>query len=360
MERKLSWMTATVLGLFVVATLAMGAVGLILIGDREGWLAPTLRLETTLASVPGLRPGTKVRVLGIPVGAVSSVEAPSKPGEPVLVRFWVAADRRELLRADASTRLVKEGLVGERILEIDPGSPASPPIQAGARLASQSSADWDELLVRANRIFDDAQTAFLSDESRAAWEKTRHILREVSEGKGTVGKLLRDDELYRSAHNIGAKMETLLDVAGETNQAVRSTWLLRGLVKDPYELMVRPTVTKFAKVHATKDLFQEGTAVLTEAGQKQLVEIAAWIATFENHAEFLVAAFALDDADSRRAQVTTQAQADAVLRELQRLGALRLGWFGKRSMIAYGFANRANPNGEQDQRKQRIEIIGWQ
>ena len=107
MESKLGWWKATFLGLFVVGMLAAAATGLVLLGAQEGWAGESIALESSLSTVHGLRVGTRVRVLGIPVGQVTGIVPPTRPGEPVVVRFFVDSKQQSLIRANATTRVVR-------------------------------------------------------------------------------------------------------------------------------------------------------------------------------------------------------------------------------------------------------------
>lgn len=379
MESKLERRPATFLGIFVLATLLLAGLGLFRIGAEEGWAGETIALESAMPSVQGLRVGVRVRALGMPVGRVIAIDAPQEPGQPVIVRFWIAGEHRQLVRANATTRLFKDGLVGERVLEIDPGDVSSAPIESGARLASAPGLHWEDVLAKVNTIIEDAQsgkgtvgklltddkafqdaTALVRD-AQMVVAKANLLVANAQSGKGTIGKLLTDDKMYQDVQGVLNHAEQTLSAVEENYSSVKQSWPLRRWVNDRYQLLVRPDMQTHRKVIHETDLFESGRAVLTEQGKVILDDVATWIHQFDDSgAEVVVAGFVADEPDNRLAELTSRKQAEAVLQYLTDVGtAHKTGWFTRRTIAAHGFGNLPNPQADTNVPNRRIEILAF-
>ncbi len=125
-----------------VGALILLAVGLligflVLLGDFS--CAPQAVLYADFPTSADLKIGAPVKVTGVTIGKVTAVELwggrpdPAHDGKRVDVRVQMklTADSLNLLRADSRFYITTLGLLGERYIEIDPGTPQAPAVQAG-------------------------------------------------------------------------------------------------------------------------------------------------------------------------------------------------------------------------------------
>src|SRR6516162_9588751 len=89
------------LGVFVVASLLILAVGIFLIGNKRFLFSRTFGLRADFQNVGGLSGGAEVRVGGIHEGTVRTVKLPSRPGEKVTVVMDLAASTRDIIKKDS-------------------------------------------------------------------------------------------------------------------------------------------------------------------------------------------------------------------------------------------------------------------
>ena len=68
-------------GVFVIAGLALFTTGLFMIGNRHEAFARHVELYTEFADVSGIVPGAKVQVAGMDAGEVLAMEVPNAPPE---------------------------------------------------------------------------------------------------------------------------------------------------------------------------------------------------------------------------------------------------------------------------------------
>lgn len=334
-ERDIGSKRAALLGIFAVVAILGAGFALFALAGQEGIGQSKLHLSCAMPTANGLKPGTRVRVLGMPVGQVADVVPPEKPGQPVIVHFWLASRSAQLVRADATGRVVKDGLVGERFLDVDPGSPDFPPALDGARIASKDAPDWDGLVTRIDGI-----------------------VRDVQAGKGTVGKLLRDEAMHDSIGKLIEKTDKVVGAIDENYSSVKQSSFVGRWMKDRYELLVRPDCKTHRKVLGETELFEPGKAVLVAHGVEALDNVAAWIREYDaENCELLIAGFAGDEPNGRLAELTTQKQAQAVLEYLKTHQKIhKTGWFSRRTTSAYGFGNLPSPDGATERPARRVEI----
>jgi phospholipid/cholesterol/gamma-HCH transport system substrate-binding protein len=122
-------------GVFIFVVLVLLVAGAVTIGGMGAWFVTTQEYTVLLPNANLLRRRAKVSYAGSPVGEVTAVMIHTNaawqqvhPGYPVAVTIVV---RQEMaLRADARVELRTDGFIGERYLDIVPGS--GPPLSPGS------------------------------------------------------------------------------------------------------------------------------------------------------------------------------------------------------------------------------------
>src|SRR5579871_1707151 len=110
------------LGLFVVATLAILAGGIFLIGSKQLSFRSTYRLKTEFENVGGLQEGAEVRVGGMHEGTIKRIDLPTSPDGKVTVVMDLASRTRDVVKSDSTAAIASEGLVGDKYIEVSFGS----------------------------------------------------------------------------------------------------------------------------------------------------------------------------------------------------------------------------------------------
>ena len=106
---------------FALAVLALGGFGLYQVASRRWQVQPTFRVRAEFETIAGLEVGHRVRVQGIDAGLVDRVIPPGEPGRPVELVLRIDERLRHLVRKDTVARIVSEGLVGAKAVELTPG-----------------------------------------------------------------------------------------------------------------------------------------------------------------------------------------------------------------------------------------------
>ena len=155
-------------------------------------------------NVQDLKVGDRVKMAGKEVGLVDSL-ALNYTNNKVLVTIRV--DSGVIIRTDSTASIKLTGLMGQNFVSLDFGSPNSPRLAEGMLLASVETPDMNAIVAKIDSVAGNVEnllgplTDFLKA-NRAPLTATianiQAISSRITEGKGTVGKLINDPALYNS------------------------------------------------------------------------------------------------------------------------------------------------------------------
>jgi phospholipid/cholesterol/gamma-HCH transport system substrate-binding protein len=211
------------LGLFLLATLAILAVGVFLVGRQESKFESNYRVRSEFQNVAGLNEGASVRVGGIHKGTVRTITLPKRPDGKVTVTMDLAKETENIVKKDSVASIQSEGLLGDKYVEISFGSVDAEKIKNGQTIQSEPPFDISDLFQKANQLLDSSRGAMQS--IQGATENLNMITAKVNSGQGTAGKLINDPTLYQQA---SAGVTSLHEDA----DALKHNFLLRGFFND--------------------------------------------------------------------------------------------------------------------------------
>lgn len=367
MTESLSRGQAVVLGLVVVGALALGGYGLLRVSDRHAFGANAAELAVGFPDAHDVGPGLPVRVRGVDAGEVTAVEYPDHdgPGAEVTIRLRLRNELATRLYADATARVMSGGVFGSKVVSIDPGTPAAGPL-GGGRLKGLPPVGLDQAVAEAKAV---------AAEVKQLAADTRALVQDVRAGDGTLGKLVKDDELYRDLKGLTADAraavkrtdeaagairgevanlkgfvadgrETLRSVRQGTDAIARMP-VIRSYVEDAAAILVRPAMRRERMTYAAADLFHPKTAILTGDGLAHLGVPGDWIGGIKDgRVEVVVVAYC-DPADPEQtaasAHELTKKQAEAVVEHFRSRGLHKLGWTARRKMTPLGMGQNPSP-----------------
>jgi phospholipid/cholesterol/gamma-HCH transport system substrate-binding protein len=225
------------LGAFIVATLAILAVGVFIIGSKQYLFTSTYQLKARFDNVAGLDAGADVRVGGVHSGTVRSISLPHQPGEKVTVLVDLDKSTHEIVKQDSVASIETEGLLGNQYLAISFGSSGKPDLRDGDIVPSQPPLQMSDLLQKMSGILDTSQQAIRN--ATGAAEHLDSISAKIDGGRGTVGALVNDRQLYSNlSQTTSALHDTMVHAqAGVTDfqenmEALKHNFLLRGYFKN--------------------------------------------------------------------------------------------------------------------------------
>ena len=191
-SKALTW-TELRVGVVTIVSLIVLAITIVYVGSGGG--SPFSRryeLKALMSDINGLKPGAPVRVGGLEVGSVKKVEFDKKGG---MVEVTMKLDRHVQPRVTTKSEanLGSLGLLGEKAVDIT-ASTEGAPIEDGGYITAASEDPFKGLLTETS-------------------ESTSHlnrILARMDAGEGTLGKALRDEELYNRMVDVGVRLQAVM------------------------------------------------------------------------------------------------------------------------------------------------------
>ena len=224
------------LGAFIVATLAVLAVGVFIIGSREYLFRSTYQLKAQFDNVAGLSDGADVEVGGVHSGTVQSIELPHQAGGKVMVLMNMDKVTREIIKHDSIASIETEGVLGNQFVAISFGTGGQANVRDGELLQSVPPLQVADLLKKASVVLDSSQAALAN--VTLATGHLNSVSAKIDSGKGTVGALVNDKALYSNLQASTATMQTTmvqaqLGVTGfrENMDALKHNFILSGFFK---------------------------------------------------------------------------------------------------------------------------------
>lgn len=131
-------------GLFIVAGFVMFVVAIFVLGGKDNLFTPTFNLKSEFESVAGLKSGSSVRLNGIVVGKVDGVDI--ETSQKVLVSMTLEQSIQKFVKKDSKVTIGSDGLVGNKVIDITPGTPGAPEIMDGEMLASIKPVEVSDIM----------------------------------------------------------------------------------------------------------------------------------------------------------------------------------------------------------------------
>jgi phospholipid/cholesterol/gamma-HCH transport system substrate-binding protein len=225
------------LGAFIIATLAILAAGIFLIGSKQYLFTRTYRLKAQFATVVGLDPGADVRVGGVHSGTVREIELPTKPAGKITVLMDLQRSTHDIIKQDSVAAIETEGLLGNEYVSISFGSSNALNVKDDDTIASQPPLVIADLMKKADGILDTSQEAL--DNVTVATANLSSISGKINQGQGTVGALVNDKKIYTQLDQATAGLHDTVHHAQagvaafqENMEAMKQNFLLRGYFKN--------------------------------------------------------------------------------------------------------------------------------
>jgi phospholipid/cholesterol/gamma-HCH transport system substrate-binding protein len=214
-ESRISWSQIRV-GAAVLTSLTVLAVAIFFIGETGAVFGDRYHLTTPMPSGNGLIEGASVKLAGQDVGKVDRIdfvpiERRAHPDH--VLDITLAIDRRvtELIRADSEARIRTQGLLGDKIIDLTPGTPEARVLAQGDTVPSAAAIDYEQLFGSASELVDDLAVMLRS---------LRSIADSLLAGQGTMGRLLMDTALYTELLSTSRSMNDFLGAVGRGEGAL--------------------------------------------------------------------------------------------------------------------------------------------
>jgi phospholipid/cholesterol/gamma-HCH transport system substrate-binding protein len=224
------------LGAFIIATLAILAIGIFIIGDRQYLFSNTYRLKAQFATVVGLDEGAEVRVGGVHSGTVRRVDLPKNPSDKITVLMDLQRSTHDIIKQDSVAAIQTEGLLGNEYVAITFGGAQALNVRDGDTIASEPPLVIADIIKKADAIMDSSKEAVAN--TTVVTQNLKSISAKIDSGQGTIGALVNDKEMYADLQQTteGLRDATVHAQAGiadfqENMEALKQNFLVRGYFK---------------------------------------------------------------------------------------------------------------------------------
>ena len=184
------------LGLFISVGVAVFTLGIFFIGGEQQLFRSTFRISGVFKDVGGLQAGNNVRLSGINVGTVDNIMIVSDTS--IRVEILIEERIRQFIMRDAVATIGSEGLMGNKVLIINPGTGGEIGIKDNDVVETVQPMSMDDILVSLKETIDNT-TSMTSDLSK--------ITDNIQSGRGTVGRLLMDRSLRQDFDSTFANLK---------------------------------------------------------------------------------------------------------------------------------------------------------
>ncbi len=201
------------LGIFVTTGIVLLIVALYFIGNNRNMFGSNFKLYATFQNVNGLQTGNNVRYSGINVGTVEKIEIINDTS--VHVQMVIEDKLKNHVRKNSIASIGTDGLMGNKLVNIEPASAEAPLAMEGDEIPSIRSVNTEEML----------RTLELTNQNIALVSADlKSITGSVQKSRGTLYKILMDttigEGMGKTLDNIQGVSKNLSSVAEEFSTLV--------------------------------------------------------------------------------------------------------------------------------------------
>lgn len=206
--------------MFVTIAVILLIAGLYVIGKQRNLFGSVFHLRAMFSNVGGLKMGNNVRFGGINIGTVDGIDLITDTS--VLVEMIIHKDVQKFIKKDALASIGSDGLMGDRVVVISPGTMTLVAVKENETLATHAPAETYQILESLKTSADNAAviTKDLAD-----------ISRKINKGNGVVARLIGDTALSSNLKKTVVNLKKGSEGLNENMEAARHNFLLRGYFK---------------------------------------------------------------------------------------------------------------------------------
>lgn len=206
------------IGIFIFVGIII--LTLITFSIGEFLFKPGYNIKVLLSFADGVQESSPVRLAGLEVGEVkkaSILRDPETNKTKVELLLWLTNNAK--VEKDATVLINTLGLIGEKYVEIFPGTPGSPLLMDGGTIVGFDSISMQQMTQKGYDVILKLEKML---------DSVNYVLEKVKAKEGTVGKLLMEDKIYRDLEEIMAEVKEMV----------------RDLKRHPWKLLQKPKRSK--------------------------------------------------------------------------------------------------------------------
>jgi phospholipid/cholesterol/gamma-HCH transport system substrate-binding protein len=197
--KRVSWAQLRVGLTACVAIVIVGVLIYLMTGSRSIF-ARDVDVFTYMDDAHGLTGGSSVRLNGLVVGKVGAVELSGERDNPRrIIRVTMKIDEQmiKVIPIDSIASISAENMLGTKFINLKMGK-KSVMVPPGGEIDSLDTMEWDEIVQSGYNLLASLQ---------GMMKRVNDIIGLVEAGKGSIGKLLVDEELYNRFNSLVAEFQ---------------------------------------------------------------------------------------------------------------------------------------------------------
>jgi phospholipid/cholesterol/gamma-HCH transport system substrate-binding protein len=224
----------------ILMSVALGTLmlGLMLIGEDQGFLRRKVRFHIHFSRTNGLLVGAPVALTGVNVGSVTDIAFPEDPAaRHIDVTIDVNRHVAPRIREDSIATVRTQGVLGDKYIELSAGTPTMSAREPGTVIPDVDPIDYEAVLGQSGDIVTNIVELTAS---------LRNVVQSIDRGEGLLGAMVRNREqgevtfadIQQAVSNVAeitAYMESILASVergeGLIGALVRDTDTARGVLE---------------------------------------------------------------------------------------------------------------------------------
>ena len=198
------------LGLMISTGLLLFIIAIYYLGSRQNLFSSSFTLKSYFKNVNGLVEGNKVRYSGITVGSVSGIQIIKDT--TILVEMAVDKKIEKFIRKDSKVEISSDGLMGNKIVSILPGTSNAGPVTEDDFLQTQRAVDMQDVLEDAKKFI---------EEGRLITKNILEVSEKMNNGKGDFAVLLNDNTITSKLDETGDELLAFASNANDISAEVK-------------------------------------------------------------------------------------------------------------------------------------------
>jgi len=175
------------LGIFVSTGVVLLVTALYFLGNKKNMFSKTISIHTYFENINGLVTGNNVRLSGIDVGTVSKIEI--KSSTKIYVELTLEENYVEFIGINSIATLGTDGLMGNRLVNIEPGKDYERIIKSGDQIVGKEVLSTDEMMLTLDKT--NKNISIVSEDLVS-------ITGSINKSRGTLYSVLLDTSLAES------------------------------------------------------------------------------------------------------------------------------------------------------------------
>lgn len=191
------------LGMFVTLGVIVFAATVYFVGKQNNLFGSTFHLTAQFKSAGGLKEGNNIRFSGLNIGTVNTI---TLKDSFVIVDMVIKRKVQEFIKTDATAIIGSDGLMGDKVLTINPGTYSNAHVKDGDQILTKKAIDMDDIMASLKTNVDNA--GIITAQLAAFTYK-------INNGNGILSKVIGDETLSNSLQ------ATLSNLQSTSNQFSR-------------------------------------------------------------------------------------------------------------------------------------------